>query len=277
MKAIVSDNKQGAPAMSSTHTYHGTQSYLRPLYPNRALPLTDHPPVVLLAMCLFGEARGEADETRRAVAQVIVNRARHPHRVFGSRRGLMFHENVIRVITQPCQFSCLLTNDVNYAKLFDPVSHDGKGVWDSCMALASEALLSDELPDTLTYNSDHYFDDSIQPPSWADPAKATVTIGPLRFYRLYLPAPHTSSGKAEPQGESRVAPRLPSPSTTLSVASTAADKAFPMSFPAPAPSILGKFRIGSTGRPRGWELTSLGAQPGTLSPGADAASKGEDA
>ena len=266
--------------MSSTSPAHDTKLHYGLLYPNQALPLTDQPPVVLLAMCLFGEARGESDDTRRAVAQVIVNRACHPHRVFGSQRGLMFHENIIRVITQPCQFSCFLTSDVNYPKLFDPLCHESKSVWDSCLALASEALLSDKSPDGLTHNSDHYFDDSIQPPSWADPAKATVTIGRLRFYRLYLPAPHTSAGKAEPRGEGQVASRPPSLSTPLSVASAAADKASRMSFPAPAPPTFGEFRFGLTGWPRGWELTSLGTggQPASphQSPAAPA-TKREDA
>ena len=259
MTAIVSDTKSKGSA-TLNRTIQVDSSTRGALYPNQALPLTDHPPVVLLAMCLFGEARGESVNTRRAVAQVVVNRARHAHQVFGSQRGLMFHENVVRVVTQRCQFSCFLVTDVNYEKLFDPLSHDNTHVWNSCIEIASVSLASGNAQDSLTDNSDHYFDDSIQPPSWADPAKATVKFGRLQFYRLYLPVPHTSPGKAEPRGEGQLASALPSTSSTLTAASTAAAEALPTSFPAPPPPIFGDFRFGLTGWPRGWELTSLGTR-----------------
>ena len=164
------------------------------LLPNPALPLTDQPPVVLLAMCLLGEARGESPEGRRAVAQVVINRARHPHSVFGSQHGMTLHENLIRVILKPFQFSCFLTSDPNCAKLFHPMDHENSSVWSDCLAIATEFISAKHQPDTLTYNSDHYFDDSIQPPAWADPAMETVAVGRLRFFRLYLPSLGAGSG-----------------------------------------------------------------------------------
>ena len=159
------------------------------LLPEPERGLTGQELVVLLAMCLFGEARGESDEARLAIAQVILNRARHPHKVFGSRVGASLDENLCRVILKPRQFSCFLESDPNYPKIFRPLDYEMPAVWQRCLEAARQALAHCDEPDTLTLNSDHYFDDSLQPPTWADPAKQTVLIGRLCFYRLYLPLP----------------------------------------------------------------------------------------
>lgn len=144
---------------------------------------------MLLAMCLFGEARGESDRALRAVAQVVLNRARTAHRVFGSQADQNFEENLRRVILKPYQFSCFLPDDPNSAKLLRPLEHESAAVWRRCVETAEQALAQADEPDTLTLNADHYFDESLQTPSWADPTKQTVLIGRLRFYRLYLPKP----------------------------------------------------------------------------------------
>ena len=163
--------------------------------PNQSLP--QQAPDILLAMCLFGEARGEDDRTRRAVAQVALNRARHPHRVFGSRRDASLEDNLRRVILKPWQFSCFNPDDPNYAKLLRPLDYEEPAVWARCLECARQALAAADQPDTLTANSDHYFDESLQPPSWAKPAQQTARIGRLRFYRLYLPAVGRERSPAE--------------------------------------------------------------------------------
>ena len=161
--------------------------------PDPAKPIAEQELSVLLAMCLFGEARGESDLARRAVAQLVLNRARNPRRLFGSKPGTDFAENLRRVILQPWQFSCFNPSDPNRAKLLHPLDHAEPQAWERCLRCAREALRSSDPgkqpPDALTANSDHYFDDSIQPPSWANPAKQTVKIGRLTFYRLYLSPP----------------------------------------------------------------------------------------
>lgn len=230
---------------------------MNPLYPNQALALIDQPPVVLLAMCLFGEARGESSEVRCGVAQVVVNRARHTHPVFGSQRGLAFHENVARVIARPYQFSCFLPADVNYAKIFDPLSHEDPAIWNNCMEIASEFMQAEKIPDTLTNNSDHYFDQSIRPPTWAVPAKETVKLGRLRFFRLYLPALQTGIGSAAPSGNSQAASVPPSPPTSSPAAELAASEALPASLPAPPPPLFRDPRYGLTRWLGGRELSSL--------------------
>lgn len=221
------------------------------LYPNRALSLAEQPPVVLLAMCLFGEARGESREARRAVAQVVVNRARHAHPAFGSQRGLPFPENVVRVITRPYQFSCMLRADVNHAKIFDPHGHERPGIWEDCLGIAQQSFTESAANDTLTQNSDHYFDDSIAPPSWADPAKETMKLGRLRFFRLYLPA--------LPSGAGHDAGAPPSLSSSSSVAVLATAGALPTSFPATPPAHFRQSRHGTMRWLGGRELSSLEA------------------
>lgn len=250
--------RQGDMSNSERHTNRG-HSVISPLYPNRALPLVDHPPLVLLAMCLFGEARGESRHTRQAIAQVVVNRARHAHRVFGSQRGLSFHENIVRVITKPSQFSCMMSEDVNYPKILDPHSYDPTGIWTDCMAIATQALQNYRLVDSLTANSDHYFDDSIQAPAWADPAKETVKLGRLRFFRLYLPALQAGTGTASTSGPGQAASVPPSLPPSSSGAATASPEASQMSFPATPPPFDRTIRHGSMRWLGGRELSSLEA------------------
>jgi hypothetical protein len=159
------------------------------LLPEPERGLTGQEPAVLLAMCLFGEARGESDAALAAVAQVALNRARNPHRVFGSRPEWSFEENLRRVILKPRQFSCFHPSDPNFIKLLRPLEYESAATWARCVKAAQQALTRADEPDALTLNSDHYFDDSLPSPSWADPSKQTVILGRLRFYRLYLPTP----------------------------------------------------------------------------------------
>ena len=174
------------------------------LLPDPGKPIAEQELTVLLAMCLFGEARGESDLARRAVAQLLLNRARNPRRVFGSKPGADFAENLRRVILQPWQFSCFNPDDANRAKLLHPLDHEEPAVWERCLRCARQALQAGDYNaqhnadqrDELTANSDHYFDDSIHTPSWADPSKQTVKIGRLNFYRLYL-SPPAAAANAE--------------------------------------------------------------------------------
>ncbi|MBI4442600.1 MAG: cell wall hydrolase [Acidobacteria bacterium] len=195
--------------------------------PDPEKSLAQQAPDILLAMCLFGEARGEDDRTRRAVAQVVLNRARHPHRVFGSRRDAGQVENLRRVILKPWQFSCFNPDDPNYAKLLRPLDYEEPAVWARCLECAREALAAAGQPDTLTANSDHYFDDSLQPPSWASPAKQTARIGRLRFYRLYLPALGRDTARPGQDGRTLEAAPPQSPSWTLLAAAPAARRRLP--------------------------------------------------
>ena len=230
-----------------------------PLYPNLALSLTEQPPVVLLAMCLFGEARGETQAARRAVAQVIVNRARHALPLFGSQRGSSFQDNIVKVLTKASQFSCMMPGDVNYLKMFDPLSHDSSTIWRDCLEIAGEFITFQTTADNLTHNSDHYFDDSIVPPSWADPAKETVKLGRLRFFRLYLPALQSGAGMDQSPNRAQASAAAPSLSHPSSPAVMTAGEAPQPSFPATPPPMIRPSQHGLTRWLGGRELSSLEA------------------
>ena len=91
--------------------------------PDPSQPIEDQDLRVLFAMCIFGEARGESELARRAVAQVILNRATHPNLLFGSKTFRSFEANLRGVILRPGQFSSLNPADPNYAQLWSPLSH----------------------------------------------------------------------------------------------------------------------------------------------------------
>ena len=179
-----------APASSKFSNQPTGSTHLEaPTLPDPTKSVGDQLPATLFAMCLFGEARGESDLALQSVAQVILNRANNPRPLFGSRKGASFDENLRCVILQPQQFSSLNPYDINYPGLMFPLDHEQPQVWDRCLRCAEQAIANKDRSDTLTANSDHYFDDSISPPSWAHPSNQTVRVGPLTFYRIYLTPP----------------------------------------------------------------------------------------
>ena len=135
---------------------------------------------------LMGEARGETYNARRGVADCILNRAAHD----GSIQA---------ACTRPWQFSSWNHTDPNYnlvtriAKSDQLIIEIASAMHD-CLIVFMEAL--DEhwrwLP-TLsgvsgaTANCTHYFDDSIAPPTWADPRKFVIKLGRLNFFSLPYP------------------------------------------------------------------------------------------
>ena len=125
----------------------------------------------ILALTIFFEARGEPAAGQAAVASVILNRLKHPTKRFGP--------TLMHVCLAPKQFSCF--NDLQLSsalmKLYaEPIAfHDALGT----AALA----LSGDFGD-CTGGADHYHSIHIEPPSWADPLKRTVTIENHVFLKL---------------------------------------------------------------------------------------------
>src|SRR5262245_33452767 len=66
------------------------------LLPDPNKPLRDHSDLQLLAMALFGEARGEPPQTREGIGHAIINRALHPS---------WWGRDLAEVILKPWQFS----------------------------------------------------------------------------------------------------------------------------------------------------------------------------
>lgn len=137
---------------------------------------------VLLAMCIFGEARSETPDARAGVGNVIKNRV-----LAGIYPG---GDSWEKVITAPLQFSCFNQNDPNRVKIMEPLKHETQETWDSCYSIA-KAILEGSGKDN-TKRATHYFDKSMdaRPPYWAKAFIHTVDIGRLRFWqdpRAFIP------------------------------------------------------------------------------------------
>ena len=128
--------------------------------------------LVLLALCLWREARGETVAAKEAVAWCIRNRVTHP---------TWWGTDWCSVILKPWQFSSFNANDPNAVKW--PRPNDAS--WQSCLVIAN-AVYAGEGQDP-THGATHYFDDSLKdnPPKWAtdESLEPAGKIGRLNFYR----------------------------------------------------------------------------------------------
>jgi hypothetical protein len=123
-----------------------------------------------LTAAVYYEARSESEDGQRAVAQVVLNRVRHP----------AFPKSVCGVVYQGsnratgCQFS--FTCDGSLARGREP------GPWDRARRIAAQALAG------YVYEpvglATHYHTTAIHP-WWADAMTKAVTIGAHIFYRWH--------------------------------------------------------------------------------------------
>jgi hypothetical protein len=157
-----------------------------------------------LTAAVYYEARSESEDGQRAVAQVVLNRVRHP----------AFPKSVCGVVYQGsnratgCQFS--FTCDGSLARGREP------GPWDRARRLAAQALAG------YVYEpvglATHYHTTAIHP-WWADALTKAVTIGahvfyrwrgewgdPKSFQRPYVGAEAFARAAAEPIGDRAEAP-----------------------------------------------------------------------
>ena len=141
---------------------------------------------IILARALFGEARNTLvpDSARIAIGWVIRNR------VESKRWG----EEYFEVITQPLQFSAFNENDPNRIYVENPIYTKRKidiNAWEHAYDIAGK-ILTNQLSDP-TNGANHYFDNSINTPDWAQNEKPKLTIsytnkfdteGTIFFYKL---------------------------------------------------------------------------------------------
>jgi spore germination cell wall hydrolase CwlJ-like protein len=130
----------------------------------------------LLALCIYGEARGERISGKCAVGSVILNRA---------RIGGWYGKGIKGVILKPFQFSCFLPNDPNA-----PILREIALNWDAyyakdkalrmCHTIAKGLL--DENGSLLRPDITHYKTNSCKA-AWADRMDKVCTIGNHSFYR----------------------------------------------------------------------------------------------
>lgn len=125
----------------------------------------------VVAMTLWGEARGEGDTGMEAVACVIGNRMKRPRR---------FGRGFIGVCRQRWQFSCWNENDPNRIRL-DAVRRNPDAAYRSAAAIAGR-LVRNELAD-FTFGADHFYAVSMPSrPRWARNKEPCYRLGKHLFF-----------------------------------------------------------------------------------------------
>jgi spore germination cell wall hydrolase CwlJ-like protein len=140
--------------------------------------------LLMAALCVWREARGESGEVQRAVAWTIRNRsnvdegrsvAKQPPRFGGPQ--------LAGVVTKHFQFSSFNAGDPNATKFPLESEPIGWKAWESCMREVDNVYYAGA-PDP-TNGATHYFDASLDNnlPTWAQQMTRTAVIGRLRFYK----------------------------------------------------------------------------------------------
>lgn len=124
----------------------------------------------VVAMTLWGEARGEGEQGMRAVACVIGNRTKRE----GQQKGY------VAVCREFRQFSCWNENDPNRLQL-EAVRRNPDNAFRLAAAIARQ-LIRGELED-FTFGATHYFAASIpQRPNWAKDKNPCFRLGKHLFF-----------------------------------------------------------------------------------------------
>ena len=127
--------------------------------------------LILVAICIWREARGESMEAKRGVGWTIRNRV---------LAAGWFGKGWVDVILKPWQFSSFNAKDPNAVKLPHEISQG----WEECLLVAHEVIaVAGTDP---TGGATHYFDNSMNgnPPAWAVGQTPTVEIGAFNFYKI---------------------------------------------------------------------------------------------
>lgn len=128
--------------------------------------------VDILARTLWGEARGEGDTGMHAVANIVMNRVKHPK---------WWGHSVTSVCLMPYQFSCWNDNDPNLPKIRAVTSADKQFM--IALRIASTAVAG-KLPD-ITKGATSYKVTSLPwPHEWGAWRQPLVVIGAQSFYDL---------------------------------------------------------------------------------------------
>lgn len=132
------------------------------LKPDPKIPYAEQPGLVLAALTLYGEARGEKTVGKKAVLWTIKNRRRIA-REFVAKRGrahpLFGDGSLASCVLKKYQFSCWLSNDPNLKLLSQAVETEGEsfgpGAWAVYYALAAVVEAEDAGNDP-TFGATHY-------------------------------------------------------------------------------------------------------------------------
>lgn len=123
----------------------------------------------IVAKTLYGEARGEIDQGRQAVANVIANRVNSPVSWWG--------KTFRTVCLTPYQFSCWLPSDPNRAIIV--AATDADAIYQQCLTIANLAI--DGKLDDITNGADSYLRTGTDAP-WSRTLTPVAVIGHHSFY-----------------------------------------------------------------------------------------------
>ncbi len=142
------------------------------LFNDTAGSLSSGDGVETLARTIWGEARGESDAGKIAVASVVRNRA---------TAGLLsgWPSDIAGVCTQRLQFSCWNSNDPNRPLLLSVTEADP--TYARCLEIAA-GVVSGTIPDN-TGGATCYYNPAVVTPSWAASMTVTARIGNHLFLR----------------------------------------------------------------------------------------------
>lgn len=124
--------------------------------------------LLLRALCMWREARGESFQAKLGVDWTIRNRT-----ALAPREG--FRASTRENILKPWAFSSFMEGDPNATKY----PEDGDKSWQDCVAIAGATEHADP-----TAGAVFYHDSSIKRPSAWGNVVPTVQIGRLSFYKL---------------------------------------------------------------------------------------------
>ena len=127
--------------------------------------------LTFLSLTIWRESRGESTEAQLAVAYSILTRV---------ARGGWWGTDILSVIGKKWQYSSMAAPGDPQLIVW-PQSNDPS--WDACLNAAQAALTG--TPPNPAPGADSYYDDSINPPGWAQaPAMRVAKIGRLNFWKV---------------------------------------------------------------------------------------------
>ena len=139
---------------------------------------------LMVALCVWREARGESADVQRAVAWTIRNRSQVDEgRATAKHSPIFGGPSLVGVVTKHYQFSSFNAGDPNCTKFPQESEAAGWKAWQSCL-LETDNVFNAGVSDP-TAGATHYFDASLDNnlPSWAQEMTRTAVIGRLRFYK----------------------------------------------------------------------------------------------
>ncbi len=135
--------------------------------------------LLTLARTIYGEARGEPQLGKEAVAHVVLNRFLAGQKQ--QRRARQYGASIEEVCRKPWQFSCWNENDPNRARILEAQWNDPDLL--DCLIAAADVIggRAEGMGDP-TLGATHYLAKGLTPARWALGKTPCIGIGGHNFY-----------------------------------------------------------------------------------------------